>query len=115
MRDNDPQNDLALLFAEEDAKLDSDDFTGQVMARVRRQTLLRRLTVGTCGVIGAGIALMQVPDILSAFVGVDHTVTHALASAQSELGTMIASNPLWAGMIAAAALTGFAISTLERG
>lgn len=115
MRNNDPQNDLALLFAGEDAKLDSDAFTDQVMARLRRQTLLRRLTVGTCGVIGAGIALMQMPGILSAFVGVDHTVTHALASAQSELGTMIASNPLWAGIIAATALTGFAVSTLERG
>lgn len=114
MRDEENYGDLARLFAAEDTALEAQPFTDGVMKRVRRERAVRRLTVGSFGFLGAVIAVLQLPKLLSAFVGVDHTVTSALTEAQVELTTAAASNPLWLAIIAGAALTMAAVSMTER-
>lgn len=114
MRNDETHDDLARLFAAEDAGLDAAPFTAGVMKRVRRQAMVRRLTVGAFGFIGAVIALLQLPDLLSAFVGVDHTVTSALAVARTEINQAATSNPMWLAIIIGGALSIAAISMTER-
>jgi hypothetical protein len=114
MRDEENYGDLARLFAAEDAALDAAPFTANVMKGIRRQAMIRRLTVGAFGFAGAVIALLQLPDLLSAFVGVDHTVTSALALARTEISQAAASNPMWLAIILGAALSMAAVSMTER-
>ncbi len=114
MRDEENYGDLARLFAAEDAKLEAAPFTAGVMKRVRRQALIRQLTVGAFGFLGAVIALLQLPELLSAFVGVDHTVTSALALARTEINEAATSNPMWLAIIIGASLSIAAISMTER-
>lgn len=114
MRDEETFGDLARLFAAEDTALDGKAFTAGVMKRVRRQKLIRQLTVGAFGCLGAIIALVQLPELLSAFVGVDHTITSALTQAQAEISAAAAGNPLWLAIIAGAALSMAAVSMTER-
>ena len=94
MRDEENYGDLARLFAAEDATLEAAPFTAGVMKGIRRQTMIRRLTVGAFGFAGAVIALLQLPELLSAFVGVDHT--------------------MWLAVIMGAALSMAAVSMTER-
>ena len=114
MRDEENYGDLARLFAAEDAKLEAAPFAADVMKRVRRQAPIRRLTVGAFGFVGAVIALLQLPELLSAFVGVDHTVTSALALARTEINEAATSNPMWLAIIIGASLSIAAISMTER-
>lgn len=114
MRDDENYGDLARLFAAEDTALTAEPFTGNVMKRVRRQAMVRRLIVGVFGFAGALVALLQLPELLSAFVGVDHTVTSALATARAEITTAASSDPVWIAVIAGAALTMAAVSMLEK-
>lgn len=114
MRDDETYGDLARLFAAEDAKLEAAPFTADVMKRVRRQAMIRRLTVGAFGFLGAVIALLQLPELLSAFVGVDHTVTSALDLARTEISQAATRNPMWLAIIIGAALSIAAVSMSER-
>jgi hypothetical protein len=114
MRDEENYGDLARLFAAEDAKLEAAPFTADVMKRVRRQALIRQLTVGAFGFLGAVIALLQLPELLTAFVGVDHTVTSALALARTQINEAATSNPMWLAIIIGASLSIAAISMTER-
>lgn len=114
MRDEENYGDLSRLFAAEDAKLDADMFTNNVMKRIRRQAMVRRLTVGGLGLLGAVIALLQLPELLSAFVGVDDTVSSAIAAARMEISAAATGNPMWLAIAAGAAMCIFAVSTLER-
>lgn len=114
MRDDESYDDLTRIFAAEDAKLSTGTFTRDVMKRIRRQALIRRLTIGAFSFLGALVALMQMPELLSAFVGVDHTVTSALALARTEISTAATSNPMWLAVIGMAALTMTAVTMTER-
>ena len=114
MRDEENYGDLARLFAAEDARLDAAVFTKDVMKRIRRQAMVRRLTVGGLGLFGAAIALLQLPELLSAFVGVDDTVSAAMAVARMEISAAMAGNPLWLAIAAGAVMCVFAVSALER-
>ncbi|PKP81790.1 MAG: hypothetical protein CVT79_08525 [Alphaproteobacteria bacterium HGW-Alphaproteobacteria-18] len=114
MRDDETYGDLARLFAAEDAKLEAAPFTADVMKRVRRQAMIRRLTVGAFGFLGALIALLQLPELLSAFVGVDHTVISALDLARTEISQAATRNPMWLAIIIGAALSIAAVSMTER-
>ncbi|MFN3609397.1 MAG: hypothetical protein ACK4Y9_10065 [Hyphomonas sp.] len=114
MRDDETYGDLARLFAAEDSALEAAPFTAGVMKRVRRQATIRRLTVGAFGCFGAVIALLQLPELLSAFVGVDHTVTSALDVARTQISQAAASNPMWLAIILGAALSMAAVSMSER-
>lgn len=114
MRDQENYGDLARLFAAEDGALDTEPFTQTVIKRIRRQAMIRRLTVGAFGFLGAVVALLQLPELLSAFVGVDHTVTSALAVARTEISEAAVSNPMWLAIIIGAALSFAAVSMTER-
>ena len=114
MRDDETYGELSRLFAAEDAGLEAEPFTSGVMKRVRRQAVVRRLTVGAFGFLGAVIALLQLPELLSAFVGVDHTVTSTLEVARSQISEAAASNPMWIAIILGAALSIAAVSMSER-
>ena len=114
MRDEENYGDLTRLFAAEDAALEAAPFTAGVMKGIRRQAMIRRLTVGAFGFVGAVIAVLQLPELLSAFVGVDHTVTSALALARTEISQAATSNPMWLAIILGAALSMAAVSMTER-
>lgn len=114
MRDDENYGDLTRLFAAEDAKLEAAPFTAGVMKGIRRQAMIRRLTVGAFGFVGAVIALLQLPELLSAFVGVDHTVTSALALARTEITEAAATHPMWIAVVLGAALSMAAVSMTER-
>lgn len=114
MRDEENYGDLARLFAAEDAALEAAPFIKGVKQRIRRQAMIRRLTVGAFGCLGAVIALLQLPELLSAFVGVDHTVTSALAVARTEISQAATANPMWLAIIIGAALSFAAVSMTER-
>src|SRR3990167_5617298 len=85
MREQDAYKDLADLFRVEDNALPAEPFTRQVMHQVRRQKAVRRIVVGSLGMIGAGIAAMQLPQLFAEWVGVDKAVTQALTTAPTEL------------------------------
>jgi hypothetical protein len=122
MREQDAYKDLSDLFRVEDNALPEQPFTRQVMRQVGHQKMRRRMVVGSLGLTGAVIAAMQMPALLAEWVGVDKTVTEALAiaptelsaAAMSELSTTAMSNPVWMIIGAGAALCLFAVSTFER-
>ena len=114
MRDDENYNDLTRLFAAEDDALDAAAFSAGVMKRVRRAAMVRRLTVGGLGFLGAVIAIFQLPDLLSAFVGVDESLTQALSLAQAEVSAIATGNPLWLAIATCAALTLAALTAMER-
>lgn len=122
MREQDAYKDLSDLFRVEDNALPAEPFTRSVMHKVGQQKLMRRLVVGSLGLVGAVIAAMQLPTLLAEWVGVDKTVTHALTTARTELAapeltslTEIAmTNPLWLGIAAGAVLCVLAVSAFER-
>lgn len=114
MRDDETYDELTRMFAAEDAKLSTGTFTQDVMKRIRRQALIRRMTIGAFSFLGALVALLQLPELLSAFVGVDHTVSSALAMARTEINTAASSNPLWIAVTGVAALTMTAVTLTER-
>jgi hypothetical protein len=122
MREQDAYKDLSDLFMVEDNALPAQPFTRQVMSRVRQQKMMRRFVVGGLGLAGAGVAALQLPQLLADWVGVDKTVTEALTTAPTELGAAAVSqisaaalgNPMWLAIAAGAALCVFAVSTIER-
>ena len=122
MREQDAYKDLADLFRVEDNALPAEPFTRQVMHQVRRQKAVRRIVVGSLGMIGAGIAAMQLPQLFAEWVGVDKAVTQALTTAPTELSaaavnqvsTAAMSNPMWLAIAAGAVLCIFAVSAFER-
>ncbi len=122
MREQDAYKDLSDLFRVEDNALPAEPFTRQVMHGVRKQKRMRRLVVGGLGLIGAGIAALQLPELLGEWVGVDKSVTQALTTAPTELSTAAVnqlstaamSNPMWLAIAAGAALCVFAVSAFER-
>jgi hypothetical protein len=92
------------------------------MKRVGQQKMMRRFVVGGLGLAGAGVAALQLPQLLADWVGVDKSVTEALTTAPTELGAAAVSqisaaalsNPMWLAIAAGAALCVFAVSTIER-
>lgn len=122
MREQDAYKDLSDLFRVEDNALAPEPFTRQVMYRVRRQKLVRRVVVGSVGLVGATIAAMQLPQLFGEWVGVDKTVTEALttaptefsAAAVSQLSSAAMANPMWLAIAAGAAFCVFAVSAFER-
>jgi hypothetical protein len=122
MREQDAYKDLSDLFQVEDNALPTEPFTRQVMAGVRRQKLVRRAVVGGLGLVGAGIAVLQLPQLFAEWAGLDQSVTAALTNAPAELSTAAitelsgaaTSNPIWLAIAAGAALCVFAVSAFER-
>ena len=122
MREQDAYKDLSDLFRVEDNALPAEPFTRQVMGRVRRQKMVRRLVVGGLGLTGAAIAAMQLPQLFAEWTGVDQAVTQALTTAPAELSsaavsqlsTLAMANPMWLAIAAGASLCIFAVSAFER-
>lgn len=122
MREQDAYKDLSDLFRVEDNTLAAEPFTRQVMGRVRQQKLMRRAVVGGLGLIGAGIAAMQLPQLFAEWAGLEKPLATALATAPAELSTAAISqinaaatgNPMWIAIAAGAAFCVFAVSAFER-
>jgi len=122
MREQDAYKDLSDLFRVEDNTLAAEPFTRQVMGRVRQQKLMRRAVVGGLGLIGAGIAAMQLPQLFAEWAGLEKPFADALAAAPAELSTAAISqinaaatgNPMWIAIAAGAAFCVFAVSAFER-
>ena len=118
MRDDETYQDLSSLFAAEDRALEAAPFVNEVMGKVRRRTMLRKLFLVGVGGAGAVVAALQVPSLLGDWIMVDNTmdstIFNAISTAQQQAGLLATINPLWLGITAAVALSLAAVATMER-
>ncbi len=106
-------HDLAALFAAEDRRLADDGFRDAVMGRIRRQSRLRRLVIFAAGAAGAAGAAVQLPQLLSGWMGADEVVNSAVVSVRSEV-TSFMGDPLVLLVAAAAAVCILAVTQFEQ-
>ena len=114
MREDETFEDLTSLFAAEDRALEAKPFVDEVMGKVRRRTLLRKLFLLGVGGAGAVVAALQVPSLLGDWITVDNTIVTGIATAQQQAGLLASSNPLWLGIAAVVGLSVAAVATMER-
>jgi len=114
MRDDETFQDLTSLFAAEDRALEAKPFVDDVMGKVRRRKMMRRVFLLAVGGAGAVVAALQLPGLLGDWVTLDNTVTNTISSAQQQAGLLANADPLWLGIAAVVGLCVAAVTTLER-
>lgn len=114
MREEDTFEDLTSLFTAEDRALEAKPFVDEVMGKVRRRTMLRKLFLLGVGSAGAVVAALQVPSLLGDWITFDTNITTTIATAQQQASLLATSNPLWLGIAAIVGLSLAAVATMER-
>ena len=114
MREEETYTDLAALFAEEDKALAPAPFVARIMARVKRQSVLRTLVLAGVGAIGAGIAISQLPNVLADSVIADGAFRQLITNARTDVSSVAAADPLWMMIGAGIVFCLGAVAALER-
>lgn len=118
MRDDETFQDLSSLFAAEDRALEAKPFADDVMGKVRRRKIVRKVFLLAAGGAGALLAALQVPNLLGDWIlldgSVDTTILSAISSAQQQAGLLASADPIWLAIAGVVGVTVAAVTTMER-